>query len=212
MRQKAPQHSEPEAALSSGFGGRRLDRSSTQRQDIGNRPNLVTTRRKSFAPRTVRLVGLIGSIVIAAACNEEFDFKNTQPVISAVGPVTMTTSTEARIHLWVVDYEGDPVDVDIQVGLDGNTWRSLNAQEVSGHGLLGLTSDPEFPGREHVVTWHTDISADLGFGLDPTVEVRIRVVPDDRRSGGGILLTSPGFKLVDGLTEPYTQVDDGAVN
>lgn len=145
--------------------------------------------------------------MLVVACNEQFDFKNTQPVVSAIGPVGMTDANDARIHLWIVDYEGDPVDVDIQISVDGGQWQSLTAEEISGHGLLGLTSDTVFPGQEHVVTWHTNVSSDLGREFDVAQELRLRIVPDDRRSGGGVLLTTPSFKLIDGLSEPYTQLD-----
>lgn len=132
--------------------------------------------------------------VSLGACNEPLLFDNVVPVVTGLGPVVPMGPDTARITLWVQDWEGDPVDLELVFVVPGQEPKPLVAVP-GGHGDVGLTSAKEWPGREHVFFWDTT-------GIAPSTKLRVRVTPDDLRAGAGDPLETTEFTLEVGLPAP----------
>jgi peptidyl-tRNA hydrolase len=144
----------------------------------------------------VALIAAFGVAAATSGCTPDLEFDNVVPVVTAVGPIGLVGQDTVRMHLWVQDYEADPVDVAV-------TWEAQGAEAKAivtapgGHGLVGLTSDPEWPGMEHVIMW--DVT-----GVPRETPLRIAITPDDRRAGAGDPVTTEPFTLSAGVAEPIT--------
>lgn len=132
--------------------------------------------------------------VSVGGCTEPLLFDNVVPVITGLGPVVQDGPDRVRVSLWVQDWERDPVDVELVYIESGKGPKAL-APAVGGHGDVGLTSETDWPGKEHVFVWDTS-------GLPASMKLRLRVTPDDGRAGEGDPLETPEFELGVGLSAP----------
>jgi hypothetical protein len=146
-------------------------------------------------PALLALTALFGLGGALTACSENIRFKNVVPAMGSLGPVVPPEDGVSTLWLSIVDYDRDPVDVALEIQLDGGPWAPLEEAAGPGHGTIGLTADPAFPGRVHFVLWDT-------AGIDADAEIRVRATPDDRQGGVGSPLETPSFSLGSGLSDP----------
>lgn len=143
--------------------------------------------------RRVRAGALTLLALAAGGCAEPLLFDNVVPVVTGLGPVVPDGEGRARVSLWVQDWDGDPVDVALVYEVQGQGEKAL-VPAPGGHGDVGLSSDPEWPGREHVFLWDlTDVPAGA--------QLRLRATPDDRLAGTGDTLETPAFDIAVGFDQ-----------
>lgn len=131
---------------------------------------------------------------LTAGCTSALELDDVVPRITGLGPVTEAEPDRASVYLWVQDFDSDPVDVQVLYEVSGGKPIPIEIA-AGGHGLVGLSSDREWPGQEHLIIWDTT-------GIAKDAKIRLSVIPDDRVAGRGDTLRTPEFTLAAGLEEP----------
>jgi hypothetical protein len=101
----------------------------------------------------------------------------------------------AEVTVWISDFDGDPVDLGVDVMIQDGETLALELEPAS-HGLIGLTTqesrfDPN--GQPHLLLWDTS-------GLDGAT-VQLAFAPDDKDGGAGEVVVTPIFQVDLGLKE-----------
>lgn len=117
---------------------------------------------------------------------------NVAPEVTFVGPIT-DEGDRVAILFWVRDHEEDAVDLTIEL-VQGSTETPIEVG--GGHGIIGVTSDRDAPGRPHLVYWTNSGT------VSRTDPIRLRFTAADTEGAVGRVFETVEFTLDAGLPAP----------
>jgi hypothetical protein len=143
----------------------------------------------NLLPKPIRIALISTVLLLVVGCDPGINVLNVQPVVTAIGPVTMD-GDEVTVVFWAYDYEENSVDAEVNVEAGGQT----NPVVVTGgHGLNGLTTSREDTGRAHILVFKPT--------GDPSESVTLHITLTDD-NGGRSDTAQLSFTPSAGLAEP----------
>lgn len=134
---------------------------------------------------------LLALATACVACDNGAVVLNVAPAVTAVGPA-IAEADGLHVYVWLRDYDRDPVDLRLTVGMGGS---SSVITKAGGHGLRGLTTTRDAVGEPH------ELILDVA-GVAPSTLLALRIVPVDTEGEVGTEFATPEFALSEGLPTP----------